>query len=101
MLKKHLEATSLSGQATLRDDQNIKASGLLNERIVGPVDQSGMIAAFARRRSRVRIPSGPFTFPDFLVLSCAHVFGSLEEFTRESVFLLMARYRFRLLIYAS
>jgi hypothetical protein len=29
----------------------------------GPVDQSGMIAAFARRKPRVQIPPGPLNFP--------------------------------------
>ena len=40
-------------------DQNLKVTGFINERLVGPVVQFGMNAAFARRRSRVQIPPGP------------------------------------------
>jgi hypothetical protein len=40
-------------------DRNLKAVGLSKENRAGPVDQSGMIAAFARRKPRVQIPLGP------------------------------------------
>ena len=43
-------------------DQNLKAASFFNEEAVGPVDQSGMIAAFARRKPRVQIPPGPPPF---------------------------------------
>ena len=32
---------------------------VLSQKKLGPVDQSGMIAAFARRKPRVQIPPGP------------------------------------------
>ena len=41
-----------------RSDEKAKL-GFFGQNRQGPVDQSGMIAAFARRKSRVQIPPGP------------------------------------------
>ena len=40
-------------------DQNLKDKGSFNKKTRGLVDQSGMIAAFARRKPRVQIPPSP------------------------------------------
>ena len=49
-------------------------------RKVGPVDQSGMIAAFATRKSRVQIPLGPlYLNPVDFGKASLILFGSLRK----------------------
>jgi hypothetical protein len=47
---------------TIKTCSNFLPRVLLRKKLQGPVDQSGMIAAFARRKPRVQIPPGPLPF---------------------------------------
>jgi hypothetical protein len=58
-LKEWLENYGITVIRKLDGDEEKAKMGFFSQNRQGPVDQSGMIAAFARRKSRVQIPPGP------------------------------------------
>jgi hypothetical protein len=58
---------------------------LFQKKPLGPVDQSGMIAAFARRKPRVQIPPGPLNLLFSVKMSFQVKIGASSSFIHEAV----------------